>query len=192
MTSGIDGIEYDKMVCLAQNVLLDYGVSAFPVDVYGLAKRIGMNIVPYSSLPIHRYERLTAIKGTEHGITITKNSSASYKYETYYNDVDLIPTSRRFTIAHEIKHVVSGDCIKDEIEEADEKLADYFAKCLLAPQAIIIDEKLQYYWEYVERFDISQQVAMIWSYTVEKRKRKFGSDFLFDHEKEFLRIRKSL
>lgn len=192
MTNGIDGTEYDKMKSLAQDVLLDYGVNKFPVDVYGLAKKIGMNVIPYSRLPKTCFEKLKTIKGADQGMTILKNVNGVFKYDTFYNDIGSTPAACRFTIAHEIKHVVACDFKKEEIGEKDEILADYFAKCLLAPQAIIVEEKLQSAGELVNRFDISRQVADILSYTIEKRRLRFGSDFLFDNEKVFLRISKLL
>ncbi len=182
--------KYNDMVCLAQAVLLDYGFYKFPIDVFGLASKIGMRLIPYSALSFDRYERLSAMKGTEKGITITRiHHDGTIKYDTYYNDVDMNVAACRFTIAHEIKHIVSGDCLKneDDLTELDEQLADYFAKCLLAPQSIIIAEQLQAPEEYIEEFGLSYQAASIWFDAVEKRKYRFGDEYLFDYEKEFLK-----
>lgn len=106
--------------------------------------------------------------------------------DTYYNDIDMQEPRQRFTIAHEIKHVVSGDCHKKFLTVKDEALADFFAKSLLAPQAIIIQEGLSSPDEYVKRFLISKQSAEFYYLATEKRKYKFGETFLFDYEREFL------
>lgn len=50
MYSNISGNKYDEMDSLALEVLLDYGAITFPLDIAGLAKKIGINLIPYSSL----------------------------------------------------------------------------------------------------------------------------------------------
>ncbi len=44
--------QYDKMTRLALDVLSDYGFFCFPLDVFSLAKKIGMKLIPYH---IHFY-----------------------------------------------------------------------------------------------------------------------------------------
>lgn len=109
-------------------------------------------------------------------------------YNTYYNDIDFVYAACKFTVAHEIKHVVSGDCVKgeNELTESDEILADYFAKCLLAPQVVILNSKLKMPDDYTEYFGLSNQASVNWFGAVEKRKCRYGSNTLFDYEKEFL------
>lgn len=188
MTVDIESYEYNNMARMAQNVLLDYDCLDFPLDVFALAKKIGMNIIPYSSLSAKKYEQLAYITGTDRGFTVAyrKKNRMNTIFDTYYNDVNMVNTACRFTIAHEIKHVVNGDYLKKELTERDELLADYFAKCLLAPQAIIINSKLQSYVEYVNRFNLSNQAAEIWFSAVENRKSKFGASYLFSYEQAFL------
>ena len=49
MYSNIPGEKYDEMDRLALEVLLDYGAVTFPLDIAGLAKKIGINLIPFSS-----------------------------------------------------------------------------------------------------------------------------------------------
>ena len=46
MYSNISGEKYDEMDKLALEVLLDYGAVTFPLDIAGLAKKIGINLIP--------------------------------------------------------------------------------------------------------------------------------------------------
>ena len=189
MAIELNGSEYNAMVRLALQVLADYGFYRFPIDVYTLAKKIGINVIPYSELPAEQYEQLTAIEGTNKGFTVVSiGKDGSIAYDTYYNDVDMNAAACRYTLAHEIKHVVSGDCLKgdDKLTQADELLADYFAKCLLAPQAVIVDYKLCLPEEYVDNFGLSYQASVNWFGAVERRKYRYGAETLFDYEKEYL------
>ncbi len=187
--TNIDGEEFKRMRCLAQEVLIDYGICKFPINVFSLAVKVGMELHPYSKLNRYKKEKLTQMDGTEKGFTVVKiTANGGIVYDTFYNDIDLNEAACRFTIAHEIKHVVTGDCLKTETEftETDEILADYFAKCLLAPQAVVLSYGLRYPDAYVKYFGLSYQAAKNWHSAVEKRKYKFGDEYLFDYEKEFL------
>ena len=180
--------KFDEMVLLAQSVLLDYNCYTFPINVYELANKIGLHLIPYSELPSQKRERLPNVKGTERGLTVSHSKNGNTVYCTYYND-EFGEAACRYTIAHEIKHVVSGDIDKSEgsFTEADEHLANYFAKCLLAPQSIIITSGYQTTGEYIEHFGMSYEASEIWHTSTEKRKRRFGNDYLFIYEKPFVK-----
>lgn len=59
---------------------------------------------------------------------------ASENNYIYYND-DLPYCRQRFTIAHEIKHVVCGE---EEFDKEIEVFADHFARELLAPSCLVM------------------------------------------------------
>lgn len=58
MYSNIPGVRYDEMDKLALEVLLDYGAVTFPLDIAGLAKKMGINLIPYSSLSSQKIQKL--------------------------------------------------------------------------------------------------------------------------------------
>ena len=189
MAVEIPGSEYDAVAKLAQDVLVDYGFSMFPIDVFALARRLGANLIPYSSLSEEQRKKLSEKPAAEKGFTVARvRSDGSVVYDLYYND-NMTESACRYTVAHEIKHIVSGDALKSdgELTETDEQLADHFAKCLLAPQPIIITCGLCDLREYMKYFGLSYTAATYWRQTTEKRKSKYGDDCLFDHEKEFLK-----
>ena len=149
-----------------------------------------MRLFPYSALTPEQYMTLYHKYDMDLGFTVPRLENGYIVYNTYYNDEDMQEPRQRFTIAHEIKHVVSGDCNKN-LTKRDEELADFFAKSLLAPQAIIIQEGLNSPEKYVERFCISQLSAGYCYSAAENRKSAFGETFLFDYEREFLeRVKK--
>jgi len=95
-----------------------------------------------------------------------------YKYHIFLN----ANNSRgriRFTIAHEIKHIIFDD---NDNNEEDEKLTDHFAKILLAPPVL-----LQYYDcnsvdEIVRRFGVSNEVGNYLLEIKDRRRNAFGKD----------------
>lgn len=181
-----DKKQYNKHVRLTLEVLRDYGFFRFPLDVFALAKKIGMNLIPYSSLTSGQRDVLYDKLEFGSGFTIIRRNNGHTVYDTYYDDDEVQITRQRFTVAHEIKHVVAGDFNKKELTNNDEALADFFARSLLAPQSIVIWDHLESPEEYVKRFNISRQSAKFCHEAVENRKFMCGEK-LFDYEIEFLR-----
>ena len=193
MYSNISGEKYDEMDKLALEVLLDYGAVTFPLDIAGLAKKIGINLIPYSSLSSQKIQKLVEKNSTYKGVTCPRrDSNGSLKFDTFYNDIDIMPLAQRFTIAHEIKHVVCGDCFKKTLTEEDEVLAEYFARSLLAPQCMVIYQNEKDRNGISKHYEISLPSAENCYNAVENRKIKFGVDFLFQFEKDFIEERNKI
>ena len=43
------GKEYDRIDKLVIDILMDYGINEFPLDMNELCRKMGINIVPYSA-----------------------------------------------------------------------------------------------------------------------------------------------
>ena len=110
----------------------------------------------------------------------------------FYNDIDIMPLAQRFTIAHEIKHVVCGDCFQKTLTEEDEVLAEHFARSLLAPQCMVIYQNEKDKNSISKHYEISLPSAENCYNAVENRKIKFGVDFLFQFEKDFIEERNKI
>lgn len=90
MAVDIDGAEYDKMVCLSLDILRDYDISDFPLDILTLAEHMGIKTIPYSSLAAQTYAELISKPGTEKGFTIAgKCDKGKVTYTVYYNDMSI-------------------------------------------------------------------------------------------------------
>lgn len=188
MINSPQGVEYDKMVELSLNVLMDYQEFNFPLHINDLAEKIGIELKSYSKLSFDLYALLYSKSPL--GITVmSKYSDGHIDYEAYYNGVDNRRERNRFTIAHEIGHIVNGD-INKPITPKDEMLYDYFAKCLLAPQCLIIDNKEFDVNTIVTNYQVSKQVAEFWLQTIKKRISLYGEDCLTKLEKTYLKTRK--
>lgn len=182
-------IEFDKMIMIAQDILLDYGCYDFPIDVFALADKIGIKTIPYSALQDWQVEALTKT-GVTHGflIPLKEPEDGKYHFHAYYDDINDGEAICRFTIAHEIKHAVMGDVFDHEtaVVQNNEMLADYFAKSLLAPQSIIVYYKIRSPRRYMEIFGLDEERANRWFINMQKRKCRFGDDHLFDYEQNFI------
>lgn len=185
MTNKIKPAEYDEMVDLALSLLQDYNFKTFPLNLNKLCKLLNMRLIPYSSLSVEKYDFIIK-KGLKSGFTVvSKYVNGIACYDTYYNDVDEKKERNRFTIAHEIKHVVNGDFSKVKSEK-DEELADYFAKCLLAPQCVLIANKIYDLDILHTKFQISRHCAEIWLNTIRKRICRYGDYCLTTSENDFM------
>ena len=77
------------------------------------------------------------------------------EYHTFYDDT-ASKGRIRFSIAHEIKHVIFGE---QNPTEEDERMANHFARFLLAPPCLV-KKYLEYGMDYVaSRFGLSLEAA---------------------------------
>lgn len=124
---------------MAYKTLLSLSIAAFPIDP--------LMILSYcNNTAVHTYReimgmcgktnriafRLDFMEGKE-AITIQRNFGNRIGYELFYDDL-IYSLRRRFTLAHELGHVI----LKHHMEEAFEELeADYYAAQLLVPHPIV-------------------------------------------------------
>ena len=122
---------FEKAKLLILSIIEDYEIE-YPLDIYDLAKRMGFELVPYSAFEEHRS---LLMKQSEDGFN--KYHEDRKIWSIYYNEKVELKERIKFTIAHEIGHIL----LQTELEE----LANFFAGYLLAPVPLIIEYK--YYTE---------------------------------------------
>ena len=126
-----DYIDFEFIKEIAEDTIEDIGMDSFPIDVFKLAELLKIPLIKYSEFPLK--ERKILLKKSEDGFSFPTESG----YVIHYNDSQHA-TRQRFTILHEIGHIQlehHGDSSKSE--EQKEQEANYFARCLIAPLAII-------------------------------------------------------
>lgn len=120
-------------------------IKTFPVDLEMIAKAIGYAIKTYDEYSCGEgYTYSLLMEMSKDGIVL-KNDRLILVNEKRSD------SRRRFTIAHEIGHIVMPD--------ASEHEADEFASQLLAPSAIIYSRKINKVNDISEYFDISIMAA---------------------------------
>ena len=170
--------EYDRMAMLAIDILIDYGIKDFPLDIYSLCKKMQINVIPYSAF--EKDQRKLLVKKSIDGFNIPR--STKYEATAFINDSFLFGTIQRknHTVGHEIKHIVEED--KDD-SEGD--LCDYFSKYLRCPIPYVMHLGLTTKADIIAKFDISDEQAGYVLSGIENRKAKYGNGF-FEYELNLL------
>ncbi len=176
--------EFDEMDCLALQVRMDYGFMKKKLDVISLAEKLNILLVKYSLLTEKQRNCIVKECQQKDALTIYKaDEDGNREIFLFYNDA--MPSERiRFSIAHEIKHIV---CDERNADSQNELMADHFARELLAPSCLIIQGGYEEQLSIVSDFDISYQSA---GYVLSSaRNRVVSSQFkLSKTEKEFIEL----
>lgn len=98
-------------------------INSIPICCFQLAIALGIECIPYSSLTENKLS--ICLQFSEEGFTLDNT--------IYYNDYQ-IPTRIRFTIMHEIGHIMLGHLEDDDIAELE---ANFFAAYILVPPVIV-------------------------------------------------------
>ena len=129
-----------------------YGVRCIPISGFELGYKMGIALIPYSSL---REEQLSAaMRVSTDGFYMEDQLGSDF---IYYNDNDGISYERaNMTILHEIGH-----CVLDHIGESEEEEteAGFFAKYAIAPPPLIHRIKPDGPENIAEAFNISYEAA---------------------------------
>ena len=176
----------------AWQIIFNYDVCALPVSMQVLCSRMGIRLFSYSSginlIRKYKLEKYTVNDGFS---TILQNN-----YVIFYNES--VPSGRRrFTIAHEMGHIVLGHIEKSrsamlrapathwnkgEKGEPDplETAANIFASRLLAPACVLWKLDIHTANEISELCGLSKQAAQIRAKRMEYlyRKNKFEQSLL--------------
>ena len=171
--------EYDRMAKLTIDILIDYGIDDFPLDIYSLCKKMQINVIPYSAY--EGEERRLFIKKSIEGFSVPR--STENEATIFINDSILYGTVQRksHTIGHEIKHIVEED---EDDSEGD--LCDYFSKYLRCPIPYVMYLGLTTKVDIIAKFDISDEQAGYVLSGIVYRKVIYGNSY-FEYELDLLK-----
>lgn len=133
----------------ALDTLADLGITAFPVRLPDLVKRVRQHM----DVRVCAYSRLAQLVGvTPEQLSLRLNSTDAATLQlggrtvVAYNDAqEIVPGRKRFTLAHELGHIVLDHFgresyyreqdlpIPRDVQAQMEREADYFASVFLAP-----------------------------------------------------------
>lgn len=123
--------KYKNVRNSAWQALLDFNVTKLPVSVNSIAKQLGIKVIKNSD--IHE------LQNGERGATILKNEH----WYIVFDDTESVPVCR-FTVAHEIGHILLGHVLINGFKyrtfakrDEEEQTADMFAARLLAPACVL-------------------------------------------------------
>ena len=145
---------YDRIQKLADKILLEYGSFQFPVDPYKIIRQLpDAELRLYSSYTEVERQFLNAV--SEDGFTQLKSG----KHIIWLND-SVWEERKRYTLAHEIGHIVLGHLYKPELlDEIKEAEANFFANRLLVPMWAIHGLAEIEPWHISSCFGVSMECA---------------------------------
>lgn len=131
---------------LAWEIIIKEHISELPIKVIPLCKRLGIKVIKYSEAP--------GVPKEGDGFSTVVGKRAYI----FYND-GVIPQRQRFTIAHEIGHILlKHNDIESEDREAE---ADVFASRLLMPACILKECNVKSSEDIMLLCDVSKAAAEI-------------------------------
>ncbi len=165
-----------------------FNVKRIPVDVFVLAKQLGITLIKYSQLTEiekAKLEKLGIPRDSDGFYALARKENKIIPY-IYYNDSK--NTGRiRFTILHEIGHYVLVHKQQSDLAEAE---ANFFAKYLIAPPVLVDKIKPSDYMDIAYVFKITKECAWYAFDYYEKWKRHYIScgSYYTEYEKRILTI----
>lgn len=151
---------YEEIKSAAVDMLELVGADSIPVDPFAIAEKLGIKTIAYSDLGEDGKE--AALKLSENGFRWELETDDGEETDyVYYNDEH--PIGRvRFTLLHEIGHIVLGHQQESEVAEAE---ANFFAKFTIAPPSLVCVIRPNDYVDIASAFDLSQECAFnSWNY----------------------------
>lgn len=170
--------EYDRMCQLAIDIILDYDIKKYPLDMDWLCDRMGFNLVPYSS---YENKKDLLLKKSFDGFSNYANQKI--KPTIFYNDMYGNITAARIsqTKGHEIKHIIERDC-----DDMEDDLCDFFSKFLRCPTPYVMYLGITDICEIVSMFKISYEQARYVKSQIVNRVKKYGNKY-FEYELPLLK-----
>ena len=134
------------------HLLIYYNIKCIPVSGFELAVKMGIVLVPYSSLSSKKYQK--AMEMSTDGFYVEPGDGKEY---IFYNDAKGYKRSN-MTILHEIGHAVLGHT-EDTDHEIAEAEAGFFACYATAPSPLIHKLDNKSIRSISNTFDISYEAA---------------------------------
>ena len=143
--------DYGKIESTIVDMYAKLNIKSFPIDPFYIAEQMGYKVFPFSQIP---KEALEILCRTEKSGTSGRTRTGRYKI--FYDDTNC-ETRQRFTIMHEIGHIL---LVHKEDSEYAEKCANYFASYSLAPTLMIDRLGCEDFIDIAIRFNISDESAL--------------------------------
>ena len=156
----IEGPDYNKATNAAYEILQKYDGGFPQIDISQL-------LSSFPNVKVHTYSEIASLIGVSVPVFIEEYAESDMGYTVfdkakkraliYYNDIKS-ETTIRFTIAHELGHIVLGHT---EDNSVTDKEANCFARNLICPVPIRDELGLVTLNDYCLAFDISDRMAQV-------------------------------
>lgn len=176
----LDNEQYEEIKKIIIDTFIYYKIQCIPISSFELATKMGLKVIPYSSLG--KKEKIAAMKISRDGFSLEMRNR---KWLIYYNDECSTYGRINYTIMHEIGHYALGHLKEGDLEETE---ANFFAKYALAPPPLVHEfVSIKNPNTIQNAFEISQQEALF-AYKYYKKWLNFGFEDYTDYELRLLEL----
>ncbi len=153
---------YEDIKIAIANFLEDYNVKKIPVDVFDLAEKMKIKIVFSSEIIKKHPKKVDEYKLFTYPHSFLYYDPDSQRLIVYIDDLGTKKKRQRFSLAHELMHIILGHTEQNEKNESE---ANFGATYLLAPTSLALikleDEALFIPEIVMDIFDVSASEAEI-------------------------------
>ena len=150
--------QYEEIKQEVVDLFVRYNVRRIPVNSFKLAKKLGIAVIPYSTLPAEKREAAEA--ASPDGCCLCNRGKGD---TIYYKDEGSMGR-QNMTVMHELAHLVLGHPQDMDQVEAEAEAA-FFAKYALAPPPLVHMTQPEDYQDIQNTFEISKEAAYhAWDY----------------------------
>lgn len=151
---------YTKATNAAYDILIKYNEFSFPIGIFSVIRKI-------KNIRLHTYTELAEKMNVSFNKLITDIAPSCYGFTVFYesNDRYIIyyneskdDTTVRFTLAHELGHIVLKHREDGDVEN---KEANCFARNYLCPIPVVKEMNLCNVNDYTELFYVSEPMAKV-------------------------------
>ncbi len=150
---------YEEIKMAIAQTFEDYNVKVLPIDVFELAKKMGI-IVVYASQILKTKSNLNDYSLFSFPQSYVYYCSKKQRFFVYIDDVGTNKLRQRFSMAHELMHIILSHNEQNERNEAE---ANFGAQYMLSPTSLILlspDNYLLEQKDFIKMiFDVSEKVA---------------------------------
>lgn len=145
---------YEQIKAQVVQLFQETDLKTIPVDAWALAEKLTIKLIPYSALT--EEQREAALQLCDGAMKFKKQDVSGAFFQVIIYD-DSVPFGRqRFSILHEIGHIVLGHRQDSELADAE---ADFFAKFAIAPPMLVHVIKPADYLDIAQAFGLSYECA---------------------------------
>ena len=147
--------EYEFIKGEVVHVFQKYQIHCVPVCGFEIAVKMGIKIVPYSTLSVQKREEALSESGD--GFVVEDNDGQE---SIYYNDIERSYERQNWTILHEIGHIVLDHTGVGANKDKEEDEANFFAKYAIAPPVYVYRIGAKCVEDIYEAFDVTYEEAV--------------------------------
>lgn len=145
---------YEEIKKIVVELFTELNLYDVPIDCFKICEMLGIVVIKYSD--VKEEKRKACKEFSKDGFCMEIEKNGQSVFYIYYDD-SMYDRRIRFTIMHEIGHIVLYHTEHSDLAESE---ADFFARYSLAPPPIIHEYKPEDYYELANIFQISLECAM--------------------------------